>query len=171
MEIVVAESPSAILEKPKVIAATKVEDDNKEKEKEKEKEKRRTAHACLAATSEFFFVIVPFIVIAMVLEHKGDLRTIFYLPEWSIVSSVLLGQALIKLVAMTVGASIYKPPIIFVLTLLLVLGLIPALMLLSFVLLADKISTGLAATQCIMFVLGITVYWTVCFGQTYTEFE
>jgi len=44
-------------------------------------------HARLNASSELLFVLLPFLVIAIVLSHKGSLATIFFLPEWSLVSA------------------------------------------------------------------------------------
>ncbi len=50
--------------------------------------------------SESLFVLLPFIVIAMTLSHRGQLRLLFTLPEWSIVSAVIVGQTIVRLVSL-----------------------------------------------------------------------
>jgi len=117
-------------------------------------------HARLNASSELLFVLLPFLVIAIVLSHKGSLATIFFLPEWSLVSAVILGQSLMRLVSAIVGRrAIEKEKVLLLLTAILVFGLIPVLIILAIVLTTDRVSPRLAYTQAVMFVLSTGLFW------------
>ncbi len=114
----------------------------------------------LVAFSEMLFVVLPFIVIAMTLGHRGELRTILFLPEWSIVSAVIVGQTIVKLASATIGRRVHKEMIGLWLSILLVCLLVPILVVLAIVLTAEKVSVTLAATQAVLFLLAATVFWT-----------
>jgi len=49
--------------------------------------------------AELAFLLVPFIVICIAHLYKADLNTVLYSPYWSIASSILIGQALIRFVS------------------------------------------------------------------------
>jgi hypothetical protein len=137
-----------------------------------EKDKLIESRAKFAATSELLFVILPFIVIAIILGHRGELKIIFFLPEWSIVSAVIVGQSVIKLVSMVLGRKkVIKESILLILSVLIVLWLVPILVILSIVLIADKdkVSCTLALTQAIMFFVSIAVFWWTSFVERHAN--
>lgn len=145
--------------------------DEKEEKAKKAREKRADFHAKLDATAELLFVVLPFIVIAITLAHRGELRTIFYLPEWSIVSAVIMGQTIRTLVSLVLGEKVYKAPILLALTILIVFGLVPILVILSIVLIADKVSTALAAVQGTMFCISAFLFWLIYWAHRSVEKE
>ena len=56
-----------------------------------------------SALSELLFVFLPFIVIAITLAHQGELGSILSIPEWSIVTAVITGQAIVKFASFGIG--------------------------------------------------------------------
>ena len=124
---------------------------------------RAEYNAKCAAFSELLFVILPFIVIAIALGHRGELHRILFIPEWSIVSAVIIGQSIVKLISSVLGRKIQVERIVFVISLLLVCLLIPCLIVLALVLTADQVSRSLAVTQAIIFVIGATTFWSVTY--------
>jgi hypothetical protein len=125
-------------------------------------EEQESSKARIEAFSELLFVILPFIVIAITLGHRSELRTILFLPEWSIVSAVITGQSIVRIssTAMDRSLTVQKEPIVLILSVLLVCLLVPILVVLSIVLTSDKVSTALAAVQSVLFVASAIVFWT-----------
>jgi hypothetical protein len=73
-----------------------------------------------------------------------------------------MGQSIVKWASIAIGNKVsFKEGIVFILSALLVVGLVPILIVLAIVLTADKVSIGLAYTQAIFFVLS-----AICFGLT-----
>lgn len=120
----------------------------------------------LSALTELFFVILPFIVIAIALLHKGALHTIFYLPEWSIVSAVMAGQSVKKLVSSVLGETVHEENVLFLLTIQLVCVLIPILVILSIVLTSDTVSLKQAWAQGILFVISAAIFFSLSLVET-----
>ncbi|HXM60186.1 MAG TPA: hypothetical protein VN950_04965 [Terriglobales bacterium] len=132
--------------------------------------KEKDVRALTTATSELLFVLLPFIVIGIGLAHRGEIRTIFFIPEWSIVSAVIVGQTIVKVASASVGnIHVKKHPIILIMTILLVCLLVPILSILAIVLTSPNISTTLAATQAVFFVLSTVVFWGASAIETYVE--
>jgi hypothetical protein len=112
------------------------------------------------ASSELLFVFLPFIVIGMTLAHQGKFCTILFIPEWSIVSAVIAGQAIVKLVSASVGKkSLHKENFVLVISLLLVGILVPVLTILAIVLTSPNVSVKLAVAQAVLFILSGIVFW------------
>ena len=127
--------------------------------KEKRNEDDIDPESKYVGTSELFFVILPFIVLAMVLGHKGELYTIFYSPEWSIVSVVICGQTIVRFVGAVLGPSAYRERIMMALSGMIVFLFIPNVLILSIVLSVDKISTTLASFQLSIFCIDAILYF------------
>jgi len=123
---------------------------------------RISTRAKMAAFSELLFVVLPFIVIAITLGHRGELYTIFSLPEWSIVSAVIIGQSMIRLVSVVLDTKpAYKEGILFILSLILVLLLVPSLVILAIILTSAGVTKLLAYAQASLFIVcAITFYGT-----------
>jgi hypothetical protein len=107
------------------------------------------------------FVLLPFVVIAVVLGHRSEIHTVFYIPEWSLASAVVIGQSVVKFTSMTVGQGAYAQRVGLIIACMVVLGLVPCLVLLTFVLTSDLVSTGLATAQVVFFVIGAALFTTV----------
>jgi cytochrome bd-type quinol oxidase subunit 2 len=111
------------------------------------------------ATTELLFVLLPFIVIGITLGHRGELRTFFYIPEWSIVSAVIVGQAISKAAYSAMGhTNIRKENVNLVIAACIVCLLVPILIVLAIVLISPNVSTTLAITQAIFFLLSGIVF-------------
>jgi hypothetical protein len=128
--------------------------------------KKKLDRAATAAHSEILFVVLPFIVIAITLGHRGELNTIFFLPEWSIVSAVIVGQTIVKLASCVIGKSVPRERVVFVLSGLLVCLLVPILVILAIVLTANKVSVTLAVTQAVLFVISVVFFRNASITET-----
>lgn len=126
----------------------------------------------VGATSELLFVILPFIVIAITLAHRGELSSIFSIPEWSIVSAVIVGQSVVKIVSTVLGhQNVNREPIILWVALLLVCVLVPVLVVLSIVLTSNSVSRALSVVQAVLFVVSATIFWAVSWVEAQTTKE
>ncbi|MFN7996838.1 MAG: hypothetical protein U0Q18_24705 [Bryobacteraceae bacterium] len=119
--------------------------------------------------AEMAFLLVPFVVIGFAYLYKGDLRNALYTPYWSIASSVLIGQALIRFIIRLIQSNAQDPAISWervtvIFSVLIVLGLIPSLIVLLLVLISTQPSMYLAVAQLVLFVFGFSLY--LAFGWT-----
>jgi hypothetical protein len=119
--------------------------------------------------SELLFILLPFIVSAIVLNQKGEFTRLFYLSEWSLAASVLMGQSVVKLISGILSfvnenrgyGRAHWEFISLLISGVIVLGLAPALIVLTLVLSASPPSKGLAVAQGVLFVLGLIVFLVV----------
>ncbi len=133
---------------------------SEEQEKiEKQKSHEANIRAFAAASSELLFVLLPFIVIGITLAHRGEFRTILRIPEWSIVSAVIVGQGIVKLASAAMGKiGVKKENVVLIISALLVCLLVPILIVLAIVL-TSEVSKSMAIIQAVLFLLGISVFW------------
>lgn len=122
-----------------------------------------TADVVVALGPELLFAALPFIVFAIVLWAKGNLGHFFYMPELSLASAVLLGQAIARftagvLVAIRTAKKGSHEFVVLILTFALVLGLVPVLVVLVLVLMAPGPNTNLAWAQGVLFMWTIILY-------------
>ncbi len=122
--------------------------------------------------AELAFLLAPFVVIAFAYLYKADFRNVLYTPYWSVASSVLIGQALIRFIARLLQSGIHDPSISWervtlIFSVLIVLGLIPSLVVLLLVLITPQPSAYLGIAQVILFVVGFCLY--LAFGWTGQE--
>jgi hypothetical protein len=119
--------------------------------------------------AELTFLLGPFVVVGLAYLYKGDLHNVLYTPYWSIASSVLIGQALIRFIVRLLQSNAHDPAISWervtmIFSVLIVLGLIPSLVVLLLVLISAQPSFYLAGAQLILFVFGFSIYlalgWT-----------
>jgi hypothetical protein len=136
----------------------------------KKKEDADNIRAIFGASSELLFVVLPFIVIGITLAHRGEFRSFLLIPEWSIVSAVIVGQSIVKITFNALGEpKIKKEAITFVIAILLVFLLVPILIVLAIVLTSQNITTTLAASQAIFFVLSALIFWLTCLLESYVK--
>jgi cobalamin biosynthesis protein CobD/CbiB len=110
-----------------------------------------------AALTDLCFILLPFIVIAIVLALTGRIRELLYIPEWSIATPVVVGQTISRMVSGVINRSVDKEPIVFMLCAIIVVLLVPSLIILGFVLEAPRVTTAMATTQMVLFVAGVVV--------------
>jgi len=120
--------------------------------------------------SETLFVLLPFIVIGMTIGHRGQLHLLFTLPEWSIVSAVIVGQTIVRAVSVLLNREIpRKEGFVLFIAALLVLLLVPVLILLAIVLTSDTVSLSLEIVQTLFFALSLIAFAFGSAMQTIVE--
>jgi hypothetical protein len=122
------------------------------------------SRSLLGIVSELLFVLLPLLVLLLVYIHQGrGGLAIARAPDWSFATVVLIGQTVTKLVSGVAGSGRKRPwqAITLVATSLIVLGLVPALMVLGFMLAHDTPSTLLVAGQFLLFVLSVAGFLTL----------
>jgi|GEM_PF-1472940 len=112
--------------------------------------------------AESLFVLVPLIVISIVEIYKeSSFYNIISSSEWSFAAAVLFGQALIKVVQALVVSHNLKTgqvqgdKIVLIVSLLIVIGLIPSLIILAVMLISDNKIPVFIYFQMTMFLLGL----------------
>jgi hypothetical protein len=113
--------------------------------------------AKFAALSDLCFILLPFIVIFIVLAFSGRFREVLYIPEWSIATPVIVGQTISRIAGGAINRAVDKQAIVFILCATIVVLLVPSLIVLGFVLEAPHVTTAMAATQIVLFVVGVAV--------------
>jgi hypothetical protein len=122
--------------------------------------KKDDVRAFASASTEMLFVLLLIIVIGITLSHRGELGTLFYIPEWSIVSAVICGQAIVKLTSASVGdRHVIKETIVLIISILLVCVLVPVLIILAITLTSAMISTKMAIAQAVFFLASAAAFW------------
>jgi hypothetical protein len=87
---------------------------------------------------------------------------VLFIPEWSIVSAVIVGQTIVKLTSAGIGrTNVKKEAVILIISVLLVCLLVPVLIILAIALTSPGISMTLAIIQAVLFLLSAGLFWTV----------
>lgn len=113
--------------------------------------------------SEILFIVLPILVLATIYALKKDYSSILQDPAWSFGAIVLFGQTIVKYVSGLIKCKkkiIWQKPILII-SLLIVLGLIPSVVLLSATLLLPTYAIGLMYVQLVNFLIGCAVYYTL----------
>jgi len=110
--------------------------------------------------SEFLFILMPFIVLAIVTSYKTSIIDLIHIPEWSLSAAILFGLTIVKLVAgSTVAVGVHWQRAVLVISLFLVIGLVPSLIVLALVLISNEQVIGLTIAQFVLFSLAVFVYF------------
>ncbi len=112
--------------------------------------------------AEFLFVLLPLIVLTFVHLSWGEktVHSVLESAEWSFGASVLFGQAIVKLVSgATRQGSDNWGTIVLIVSLVLVLGLVPSLVILAMILLHEPPSITLVVEQLVFFVAGSVAFF------------
>lgn len=119
-------------------------------------------NAWLILLSEYLLIFLPFLVIGIIKIYKSDFSTFFQAADWSFATSILFGQVIVKLVS---GSVIHKKAqwqrVVVLLSLILVLGLVPSLIVLALILIDGGVSEFLVGMQLSLFVLASLVFFLV----------
>jgi hypothetical protein len=95
--------------------------------------------------AEVSFAILPLLIVLMVLMYTQHSRHLFASPEWSFGAAILFGQAIVKFVAGLARAGAAAPgPVTLVMTLVVVFGLVPSLLVLTMTLHSSEVGNALA---------------------------
>lgn len=114
-------------------------------------------------TAEVAFAVLPLLTLLMVLLYTSHQRHLFASPEWSFGAAILFGQAVVKFVAGLARAGAAAPgPVALVVTLVVVFGLVPSLIVLTMTLHSSEVGTfpnrGLQVAQVVLFCGGAIIY-------------
>ena len=120
-------------------------------------------NSAIAGTiSELLFVILPLLVLAIAFQYKGAIWTLWSSPEWSFAAAILFGQGLAKIVASIskIGTP-FGERVEFLCAFLLVVGLVPALIILALILISEPPALWLTIAQLCLFVLSVATFFCV----------
>ncbi len=124
--------------------------------------------------SEILFILLPIIIIIVFNLLTENRFNIFHRSEWIFAAIVFWGQSIVKFISGLIKSQkkFKWQNIGFIITLIIILGLIPSTIILLLILQLDKPNTLLSIIQFIIFLISIIVYY--CFGiisQNYTDYE
>lgn len=109
--------------------------------------------------SEYLFILVPFVVIIIVKIYNNSLQTLFEAPDWSFAASILWGQTIVKLVAGGSAGTVIWQRVTLLIAAIFVLGLIPSLVTLTIILIADNPPVFHVYLQIGLFVISSVTYF------------
>lgn len=118
----------------------------------------------LSVAGETLFILLPMIVIGVVLGLRGEIHRLIYIPEWSLVNAVIVGQAVFKMFYGVLHFNTrHTGSLILTVAVAIVLLLVPTLIVLSFILVIppDQVPKSLAIGQLVLFAAGLTLHIVV----------
>jgi len=128
-----------------------------------EEERESSKDSLCVVAAEALFILLPFVVIGIVLWHKGDLARFPYMPEWAIAAAILVGLALVRFTTglFQAGAEIRAlawERVMLVFSGVIIFALVPSLLVLALVLVSSAVSLYLALGQVALFVMGLALF-------------
>jgi hypothetical protein len=116
-----------------------------------------------AIISEMLFVVLPILIILALHGIRNEWDGLLVSPEWSFATIVLFGQAIVKFAAgICKGTKKFRWQLISLINaLVIVLGLIPAVLLLVFLNVLDTAPTWAYVAQMVLLVLGGFTFLTI----------
>ena len=117
--------------------------------------------AFAAALSELLFALLPFAVVFIVFAYQNKgWKTYLMAPEWAFASALLFGQTIVKVVqgALSPGLKANPPAVVLTISLLIVCGLVPSMVLLAIVLTGTNGPLWLGITQMILAVIASYIF-------------
>lgn len=119
------------------------------------------SEAWIVLLTEYLFIILPFIVIAIVKIYSSDFYGFLEAADWSFASSILFGQLLVKMVSGSLTRQKVRwQRVSFIIAIILVCGLIPSLTTLTLILVSNGESKFIVNTQLVLFALAsIMFFW------------
>ena len=133
--------------------------------KEIESTKKKPSQAGAFATGEFCFILLPFVVMALTFCYKQNMLIFLQQPEWSLASTVMFGQSIIKMIhyigkqSHSGDTNIYQYRIGAVISVIILLGLVPSLTVLSLIFTSTIIPNWIILTQMILFILSSVIFF------------
>jgi hypothetical protein len=113
-------------------------------------------------SSELLFAVLPLIVVLLVFISRDAPGKVWSSAEWSFAAAILFGQTVVRFTAGMSRGGAATAPVALTTTVLIVLGLVPALLILTLTLLANEAGTApalwLKVTQILMFIGAAIAY-------------
>lgn len=129
---------------------------------------------CVVVT-EALFILLPFVVIAIVLSSRGQLSRFAYRPEWAIAAAILSGLSLVRFAAGLLQGNVANSGlswerVMLIFSLVVVFAFVPSLLVLSLVLVSGAASQYVALAQIGLFVLALFLFVALGWlGQQFLE--
>lgn len=130
----------------------------------------------LETVADYFFTLLPFIVLVIVFLYKNDLTEMIYISEWSFASAIINGQLIVKLVKKNLQISQTtqkrRPAmgrITLLFSFLIVVLFVPSLILLALVVINDSPSIALAISQIALFIVSSIFYFVI--NQIFSDIQ
>src|SRR5690606_16108258 len=101
------------------------------------------------------FTVLPLIVISIVRSYQCKFELIFYNTEWAMMSIILFGQSIVKFSSGIANSSLKMrwQLVSMIISLIIIFGLIPSIIILIINLLNDEKMFGLHFAQITLFIL------------------
>jgi len=111
-------------------------------------------NALAVVMSEILFNVLPLIILTIVFAYQNKTYSLFYASEWSLTAAIFFGQAITKIVSAFISTRVpsHAQRVVATVTILIVLGLVPALVVFVLLLISTEPPIGLLLTQMILFV-------------------
>jgi hypothetical protein len=116
----------------------------------------------LPVLSESVFIVLPLLIFIIVLVYQQKANSIFYAPEWSMISTIIYGQLTTKVVKYSAYNTPIPDRINFFSLLIIVVGLIPSLVILAISLIDQGHTLWVYIVQMTIFVISLAAY--ILFG-------
>jgi len=122
-----------------------------------------TINTFVGILSELLFVLLPLLVLAFVSVHKGDtLWQFISAREISFAAAILFGQTVVKFVSgISVSGENIWERIALVVSLLIVLGLVPSMIILALIMTSNNPGSWLVWTQLFFFLLSVCIFFVL----------
>ena len=117
---------------------------------------RQFDNSILGVTAELLFVLLPFVVLAIVVTYRVQgVQHLLAAADWSLGAAVLAGQSIVKLVAGVAASGRPRPweRTALIVTALIVFLLVPSLVCLALMQIADHPPFWLVVLQLLLFIL------------------
>ena len=121
--------------------------------------KHKPQGATLLLMASYLFILLPFVILVIVKFAQDQSSELLLLSDWSIASSIIYGQLIVKLTTALAATSKPKkmPGITFNITLLVCLGL--AINIVVYVLMLIMPSKGIGFIQLILFTVASVIHF------------
>lgn len=119
--------------------------------------------------SSYIFIIIPFVIMAIVKWSQGGIDGLFMMPDWSLVSSIVFGQVIVGLSAALAVTDRKKKVdgVVLNITLLVCFGLVVNITV--YILMLITPNMALAVFQIILFVLSSIAHFA--YGAAINHFN
>lgn len=114
-------------------------------------------------SSELIFTLLPLIILLIVRSYENNFSKVFYNTEWSIISIILFGQSIVKFSSGIANSNnkFRWQLVALVISLVIVLGLIPASIILVLNLSNNNITLNMVILQIIVFIVSVFTYYFI----------
>lgn len=119
------------------------------------------SNSLFGVIAELLFVILPFIVLTIVVAYRSQgVIHLLTVPDWSLGAAVLIGQSIVKLVAGVTADGRQRPweRTALLVSVLIVLLLVPSLVVLALMQIAENPPTWMVVLQLLLFFAGAVTF-------------